>query len=176
MSVASNLTQLKQRLELFWLARSEQERKLLTIGAAVVLLALIYSVLIGPALSGRAQLQKELPQLRQQAAQLRALAQEAAELARQPVPQVAPMTRESLAASLTARGMTAESLTLTGEYAKVQLNGVAFANLVSWLDTQRRENRIAVQDAAITAQAKPGQVNATLTLRQENGAGGAAAR
>jgi general secretion pathway protein M len=46
---------------------------------------------------------------------------------------------------------------MTGEYAKLQLNGVSFANLVAWLDAQRRENRIAVQDAAITALAAPGR-------------------
>ena len=45
----------------------------------------------------------------------------------------------------------------------------AFANLVGWLDTQRRESRIAVQEAAITQQGAPGQVDATLTLRQDAG-------
>ncbi|HEU4376301.1 MAG TPA: type II secretion system protein GspM, partial [Telluria sp.] len=57
------------------------------------------------------------------------------------------------------------------EFARVQLTGVAFANLVGWLDAQRRENRIAVQDAAISAKEPAGQVDATLTLRQDGGAG-----
>jgi general secretion pathway protein M len=86
------------------------------------------------------------------------------------------MTREALAASLSGRGLSPQSLSLNGEYAKLQLNGVSFANLVTWLDAQRRENRIAVQDAAVTALATAGQVDANLTLRQNLGAGAASGR
>ena len=81
------------------------------------------------------------------------------------------MTRESLMASLTARGITPGSLTLTGEYARLQVTGVSFANLVSWLDAQRRESRIAVQEGSFTAQDPVGQVDANLTLRQDAGTG-----
>ncbi|MDL2353854.1 MAG: type II secretion system protein GspM [Pseudomonadota bacterium] len=171
MSAASSIGQLKDRLALAWLARTEQERKLLAGAAALAALALVYALLVAPALAGKAALDKELPQLRTQAAQLRALALEAGELARQPVLQAAPMTRESLTASLAALSITAQSLTMTGEYARLQLTGVSFANLAGWLDAQRRENRIAVQDAAIGAQGAAGQVDATLTLHQDAGAG-----
>lgn len=171
MSAASNIAQAKERLAVLWLARTEQERKFLAVGAAVAALALVYALFIGPALAGRAQLTKDLPQLRQQAAQLRAMALEAAELAGQPVLQVTPMTRESLSASLAARSINPQSLAMTGEYARLQLTGVSFANLVSWLDAQRREHRIALQDAAFTAQSPAGQVDATLTLHQDTGAG-----
>ena len=169
MSTASMIGQFKERLAVYWLARTEQERKYLAAGAAVVALALVYTLFIDPAVTGRAQLRKDLPQLRQQAAQLQALALEAGELARQPAPQVVPMTRETLAARLAARSMTPKELVMTGEYAKLQLNGVAFANLVAWLDSERREHRILVQDAAITAQSPAGQVDALLTLRQNTG-------
>ena len=156
MSAASSIAQVRERLAVSWLARTEQERKFLAIGGALALLALVYALFVAPALAGRAQLEKDLPQLRQQAAQLRAMALEAGELARQPAVQVAPMTRESLTASLAALSITPQSLTMTGEYARIQLAGVSFANLVGWLDAQRRENRIAVQDAAITrADARP---------------------
>jgi general secretion pathway protein M len=40
---------------------------------------------------------------------------------------------------------------------------------VSWLDAQRRESRIAVQEGSFTAQDPQGQVDANLTLRQDNG-------
>jgi general secretion pathway protein M len=131
----------------------------------------VYALFIDPALTGRAKLEKALPQMRQEAAQMRAMAQEAGELARQPVLQVTPMTRESLAASLAALSMTPGSLTVTGDTARLQLAGVSFANLVSWLDAQRREAHIAVREATITAQGAPGQVDATLSLRQDTGAG-----
>jgi general secretion pathway protein M len=170
MTLAAQFGQLRERVLAWWLARTEQERKYLAIGGTVVLLGLVYAVLVAPALDGRAQLRAALPQLRQQDAQLKALAAEAATLAGQPVPQVAPMTREALTTSLATRGLTAASLTVTGEYAKLQLNGVSFANLVAWLDAQRRENRVGVQDAAFSALAQAGQVDATVTLHQNTGA------
>jgi general secretion pathway protein M len=174
MSFASTIAQLRGRALAYWVARTDQERKFLTVGAGVLAVTLGYLVLIAPALEGRAQLRRALPQMRQQAAQLQAMAQEATALNSQPAPQVAPMTRESLTASLSGRGLAAQSLSMTGEYAKLQLNNTSFANLMMWLDAQRRENRIAVQDAAITALPVAGQVDAALTLHQNTGAPAAA--
>ena len=176
MNLAATIGQLRERALAWWIVRTEQERKFLSIGAAVVLVALVYLVLVAPALAGRAQLRAALPQLRQQDAQLKALAAEASALAAQPVPQVAPMTREALTASLNTRGLAAASLTVTGEYAKLQFNGVSFANLVAWLDAQRRENRVALQDGAFSALAQAGQVDATLTLHQNSGGAPAGAQ
>jgi general secretion pathway protein M len=153
----------------FWQARTEQERKFLGVGGIVVGLALFYGLLIGPALDGRARLRKELPELRQQAAELQALALEAASLRGQNTIAPSPMTRDSLNAGLAARGLTPQSLTITGEYAKAQFNGVPFAGLVTWLDAIRTESRIAVFDASFSAQDTAGMVNATLTLRQGAG-------
>ena len=160
------INRLKDQLNLYWLARTEQERKYLTVGAAVVFGALIYMLFIDPAVTGRAKLRKELPELRQQAAQLQALALEAADIASQGVPQVTPMTREGLMASLAARGLKTDSLVMTGEFAKVNFTGVSFANLYAWTESQRREHRIGVLEAGVTASTPAGQVDATLTLRQ----------
>lgn len=155
----------------FWLARTEQERKFLSVGGLLAAVLLVYGILIGPALDGRARLREELPQLRQQAAEVQAMAQQASQLSRAEPAQAPPMTRDSLTAALGARGLAAQSIGITGEYAKVQISGVPFAGLVSWLDAMRRENRIAVQDANIVPQATAGMVDATLTLRQGGGAG-----
>jgi general secretion pathway protein M len=178
MSLASKIAELRGSASAAWNARTDQERKFLTGGGAVVLLALLYTLLVAPAVEGRARLQRALPDLRQQAAQLQALGAEAAALAREPVAPVTPMTRETLAASLRTRGLTPESLAMTGEFAKLRLTGVSFANLVAWLDAERRENRVTLQDATVSAQTPAGQVDATLTLRQaaaEPAAGAAAA-
>ncbi|RSZ55743.1 type II secretion system protein M [Massilia atriviolacea] len=171
MSALAAVSGLKDKLALYWMARTEQERKFLGIGAAIVLLALVYGVFLAPALEGSARLRKELPLLKQQKAQLEALAKTAAELSGQSAPQVTPMSRETLGASLSARGIKPESLSMTGEYAKLQVTGVAFSNLFAWLEAQRLENRIGVLDAAITASTPAGQVDATLTLRQNADAG-----
>jgi general secretion pathway protein M len=157
----------KAQAIVFWEARSAQERKLLTLGAAVVVLALVWAVLFAPAMEGRAELKKSLPQLRQQAAQLQALAAEAGTLSGSAPVDVAVMSRDSLVSSLAARSLTATSVGITGEYAKLELRNVPFGALLQWLDAVRREGRIAVQDASIVAQPTPGLVDATLTLHQD---------
>lgn len=172
MKAAASFVALRERALAYWLARTDQERKFLGVGAAVILVALVYAVLLAPALEGRATLQRSLPELRQQAAQLQTMAAEASTLATSPAPPPAPMTQEALNASMAQRSLKPGSLSITGEYAKLQFNDVSFANLVAWLDAQRRENRITVQDAAFTALAVEGQVDASLTLRQNLGEGG----
>jgi general secretion pathway protein M len=171
MKAVTVVAQLKDQLSLYWLARTEQERKYLAVGGIVVLAALVYMLFMAPALNGREKLRAQLPQLREEAAKMQALALEAGELARQPAPQVTPMTRETLSASLASRSITPTSLVVSGDFAKLQLNGVAFAAVYSWLDAQRRENRILAEDVAVTAGAPAGQVDAVLTLRQNTGDG-----
>jgi general secretion pathway protein M len=157
---------IRERAQTWWLGRTDQERKFLAVGAGVTAVALVYALLLAPALEGRDTLRDALPELRQQAAQLQTLAAEAQGLAASPAPQVPPMTQEALVASMAQRSLVAGSITMTGEYAKIQFNGVSFANLMTWLDAQRRENRVQVQDATFTALPALGQVDATLTLRQ----------
>ena len=169
MSIAGKISGLRERVNAYWLARTAQERKFLLAGGAVVALAIFYLVLLEPAVTGRDQLRRALPEMRQQAAQLQALAAEAQAVAAQPAPAVAPVTSESLGASMAARGLKPSSLSVSGEYTKVQLANVSFANLMAWLDAQRRESRITVQDAQFSAQTALGQVDATLTLRQSIG-------
>lgn len=163
--------QLKEGVLVYWNARTAQERRYLAVGGSVVALALVYSLFVEPAVEGRANLKKALPELRQQAAQLQAMAAEAQALKGAGMPQVAPMTQESLTASLAARSIKAESITMTGEFAKLQVKEVAFANLVTWLDAQRSESRILVQDMDLSAQGAEGMVGGTLTLRQNGGGG-----
>ena len=171
MSAMTAISQLKDQLALFWLGRTEQERKFLAVGGVAVLATLVYLLFMAPALNGREKLRAQLPQLREEAAKMQALALEAGELARQPAPQVAPMTRESISASLAARSLTPASLVVSGDFAKVQLNGVSFAGVYAWLEAQRRENRIVAEDVGVTAASPAGQVDAVLTLRQNTGEG-----
>lgn len=160
------IVKLRERAALYWLARTEKERNYLAVGGATVAGALVYMLLIDPAVTGIARLTKQLPELRVEAARMQALALEAGELARQPPTQVTPMNKEALTASLTARSLAPTSVAMTGDYAKLQFTGVSFAGLYSWLDAQRREHRIEVNDLAVTASTPLGQVDATLTLRQ----------
>lgn len=154
----------------WWSVRTEQEQRMLSIGGAVVALGLVWGVLIDPALSGRAELQVRLPKDNQQLAEMQALAGEATQLAAQPVAQPQPLSKDGVAARLQAAGLSTQNLAVTGDYIKVEFKGVPFAGLVSWLDAIRREQRVTVQEGSVTQQGAAGQVDASLTLRQESAA------
>ena len=154
----------------WWSARTEKEQRMLAIGGIVVALGLVWGVLIDPALTGRAKLQKELPQLNQHVAELQSVAVEAAQLAAQPPVQPQPLIKDVVAARLQAAGLTSQNLAVTVDYIKVEFKGVPFAGLVTWLDAMRREQRVVVQEGSLTQQGPAGQVDANLTLRQESSA------
>lgn len=154
----------------WWGARNEQEQRMLAIGGIVVALGLVWGVLIDPAMTGRARLQKDLPRMNQQLAELQSLAGEATQLAAQPPVQPQPLSKDGVAARLQAAGLTTQNLAVTGDYIKVEFKGVPFPGLVTWLDAMRREQRVTVQEGSVTQQGPAGQVDANLTLRQESSA------
>lgn len=146
-------------------ARSAQERKMLGLGGAAVVLALLYGVGLEPALEGRAKVAKALPELRQQQAQMQALAQEAQAYAARPPSNGAPMGKETLETSMSQRSLTGQ-VQMLGEQARVQLNSVPFSAVVNWLDELQKTGRISVVEASVASMPTPGVVSATLTLRQ----------
>jgi len=166
MNMASLLNQSRQSIAEFWIARDARERAMLATAAVVVALGLFYALLIDPALTGRAQLNKNLPELRQQAALLQALAKEAAALSGKSAPPVTAMSEESIKTALAGKGLKPQSVQITGDLAKLQLVSVSFAATLGWLDTLQKTAQVSVVDANIVALPQPDMVNATLTLRQ----------
>jgi general secretion pathway protein M len=151
----------------YWDARAPRERRILGALGALVLLALLYLLLIEPALSGREQLRKSLPALRGQVSQVQGMARELSATKPSAGAEVQPATRENIEASLTRAGLKAQSVNVSGELTRVQLNNVSFAALSAWLDQVAKALGISVTEAAIVAQAQADIVNATLTLRQQ---------
>lgn len=158
---------LRQSVLLFLAARDRRERILLGCGAALLVTALIYILLIDPALAGRTQLRKSLPSLHQQVAEAQALAGEALTLSSKTAAPVAAVSKQSIEASLGRRGLTAQSVLVTGDFVKVQLAAAPFAGIIGWLAELQTGARLAVSDATITALAEPGSVDATLTLQRQ---------
>lgn len=156
-----------QPLQEFWSARNARERSMLSIAAGAIGLALIYLVLIDPALEGRAQLSKTLPALRQQVAQMQALSKEAGELADKDAPVVEPVSRAGVEAALGRNGLKAQNLTVNNEVIVAQFSGASFAQLVRWLQDMQKTAMVTVVESNIVAQDQPDSVNATLTLRQQ---------
>ena len=118
------------------------------------------------------RLQKDLPALRQQAAELQSLTARAASLSSQLAAQPAsPLSKEAVETALKSKGLNPQSVLLSGDMAKVQLSAVAFAGLLDWLEEVQKNARWQVVDANVSAlggqTAQPGIVNATVTLWQQ---------
>jgi general secretion pathway protein M len=166
MNLTSLLDQSRQSFSAFWTVRDARERAMLAVAALVVTFGLAYALLIDPALAGRNQLNKNLPLLRQQVAQMQALSRESAALSGKTAAPSLAMSKENIEAALARNGLKPQSVMLTGDFAKVQLSTVSFAGTLNWLDDMQKTALLTVVDANIVALAQPDMVNATLTLRQ----------
>ena len=166
MNPANLLNRSGRSLSAFWIARDARERTMLAVAATTAALGLFYALLIGPALTGRDQLHKNLPELRQQAAQLQALSKEAEAISGKSAPQVAAISEESIKTALARSGLKPQSVTLTGDLVKVQFAAASFAGTLEWLDDMQKTARLSVVEANITALAQPDMVDVTLTLRK----------
>ena len=80
---------------------------------------------------------------------------------------MAAISRESIEAALALKGLKAQSVMLTGDFVKVQLTAVSFANTLGWLDDLQKTAMLSVVDANVVALAQADMVDATLTLRQQ---------
>ncbi len=159
-------SELKESVSTFWMERQARERSLLMAAGAVIVLGMVYAFLLEPAISGRQQLEKSLPALRQQAAEMQVLSRQAATLASINAQPPATVTRESIESSLVRRGLKPQSVALTGDLVRLQMAPVSFAGLLEWLEEMRQTARLSVVEATIVAQAQADMVNVTLTLKQ----------
>jgi len=89
MTTASRMTlSLRQRITAAWQGLTLRERRLLMLGSTSLVVLLCWFWVIDPAIKMRKKMQQQLPELRTQSVQLRALAQEVAAL-----PSAAPVTQ-----------------------------------------------------------------------------------
>jgi general secretion pathway protein M len=150
----------------FWSARDYREQILLSVALVLLGLALMYALLIAPALEGRKQLHKDLPLLRQQVAQMQLLSKEVAEFAEKPAATANPVDRVSIEASLARNGLKLQDMQFTGNFVKVQLAAVSFTSILSWVEEMRKTSHLLVDAANIVALSQPDTVDATLTLNR----------
>ena len=161
------INHLKQSAATFWNERNKREQNMLAVGIVAVVLALIYIVLLDPAMSGRKDLAKKLPALRQQSAEVQSLARDVQAMGQKSAAPPPALTREGVESSLTSKGLKPQNLAVTGELVKAQLNGASFSAITDWLTDAQRTMRLTVLDANIEAQQQVDIVNANLTLRQQ---------
>lgn len=163
---------LRARWEAFWTNLAPRERWLVASGIAVVTLACAYLLLWEPAATGRARLAKELPALREQAAQMATLAREARTLAGHVPPrQSGEAQRTALESSLASHGLKPAQLAIQGETIQLQLDGIAFGAWTDWLASVRDAQRLKITEAQIRYVGAPAIVNVRAVLQAPAPAG-----
>jgi general secretion pathway protein M len=154
----------------FWDARSAREKAMLTWGGAVLAVAIGWSVLWAPASDGRARLHESLPGLQRQLAQMTAQADEARALAGAAA-SVAPggqALKDALTTSLSDHGIQGAQVQLIGTTVQVQLKNASFPAFTGWLDDVRKQFKVQVVEAHMTALKTDGQVDLTASLQPAN--------
>ncbi len=164
------IEQLLQR----WQQLSMRERRLLVAAGSVGGCALVFLLLIEPAVTGREAVQARLPALRAQVAEADLMVAEARRLssaaAAAPRPSLQSV-RVRLEQSLESAGLRAglQQIQATESLIDVRLRGVPFAAWLGWLDTALRDTRLRVADLSITRDTEPGLVSVRMVLELPGG-------
>ena len=150
-----------------WKTLATRERRLVGAALGIVVLAVVYLLMFEPAWTGRRELQRELPALRSQLAQMSALANEARRLGGVPKGAESPQAmRAALEASVQGAGLAGSltKLDQSGELFDLRFGSVPHAAWLAWLDTTVRETQLRVADLAVTREAVPGLVSVRLVM------------
>lgn len=151
----------------FWEVRTPREKTLLMWGGIVLGIALVYLVLWAPAYEGRARLRQTLPAMQRQLATMNAQANEARSLepAAEGVMPTGGALRDALAKSLADNGMQPTQIQVIGTAVQIQLKNASFPNWTMWLDDARKQFKVQVSEARVTALKQDGQVDLTASLQ-----------
>ena len=157
----SALAGLRDTLRTRWSAMAVRERRLVTLGAVVLGLALLWFTAIAPAWRITQQAPAQLEALDAQLQQMQALAKEATTLrAVAPIPLA--QAQSALSAATQRLGPQAK-LSQQGERAVLALKGATGAQLGAWLAEARAGARVHVVEASLNL-AGPGLYDGSLTL------------
>jgi general secretion pathway protein M len=155
-----------------WFSRSDRERVLLGVMAALIGVLAGYAVFWQPAETHVRQLEKELPSMRSELSVMQGIAAELS--SRHGVASAgnpAPLTVQPLDAvvtqSLKEAGIEAQSVTLGSDgRVRVECRQVPFSTMADWLDQMRKKWQVALQEGRFERTTASGQVKATLVLRR----------
>jgi len=162
-------TQWKNLAMNFWQQRNRREQFMLTGAAGFVMLTLIFSLLISPAMTGRERLQNSLPLARRQSVTLQQLLLQAGTLSKKPETAATPLTQSDIELALTRSNLHSKSIIIAGDSAKLELVAADMSGLLIFLQDMQKTASLHVSDAKFTATSKPGLIDATITLRQTRG-------
>ncbi len=144
-----------------WQARTPRERRAAVLAAVALLVLLVWTLAVRPALRTVREAPMRIDRLDAELRQMRALAAESRELRALP-----PVTATQAAAALqaaTARLGAAGRLTLLGDRATLTLDGVQAAPLAAWLEEARGTARARPLEAQLARSPRGGYAG-TLTV------------
>ena len=152
------------RIQQAWQARSPGERRAAALGAALLALFLVATLVWLPLERSRARLEAEAPRLRASIASLQRDADEVKRL--RALPASAPATGAPLASLATNGGGLAGSQMTVLDERRVRLTGadVSFGALLEWLGNAQATHGMRVESARLDALPAPGRVRAELVL------------
>lgn len=156
-------------------ALAPRERRLVTGAGLLLALALVFTLLVEPALDTARTLREELPRLRGQAALVADLTTQAAALRKHAAaPATALPTAADLGASLARAGLPADRWTLEppgqGDSVTLAVTELPASALLRWLEDSTADWGLAVRQVALTRATNangrplPGLVNGRVTL------------
>jgi general secretion pathway protein M len=159
--------EIARSLSEFWEVRTPREKTLLMWGGLALGLVLVYLVLWAPAYEGRARLRESLPAMQRQLATMTAQANDARSLApaAEGVMPTGGALRDALAKSLADNGMQPTQVQVIGAAVQIQLKNASFPNWTMWLDDARKQFKVQVSEAHVTALKPDGQVDLTASLQ-----------
>lgn len=132
-----------------WTALAPRERRLVSLAAAAVVLALLWLLALAPALATLRSAPAQRAQLQAEAQRMQALRDEAQAL--KALPRLDPQeAQRALEASTRARLGSAAQFSMVGERAQVTVRDVSAQDLADWLADARANARASVVDARLT--------------------------
>jgi general secretion pathway protein M len=151
----------------FWDQRTEREKAIIAWGGGALAVVIAWSVLWAPAQEGRSHLRESLPSLQRQLAQMTAQSNEARELsaAAQGVAPTGAALKDALTASLGDHGLAATQVLVIGNAVQIQMKNASFPAWTSWVDDARKQFKVQVAEAHVTALKEDGQVDLTASLQ-----------
>ncbi|MEO0316082.1 MAG: hypothetical protein RI928_2538 [Pseudomonadota bacterium] len=155
----------RQRIAAAWQGLTLRERRLMILGGAALAVMLCWWWVMDPAIKTRKKMRQQLPELRAQSMQLRALAQELTNMP--PAAPLAPsVSRQELERLLMDSGLKAQQITLSESTFTLSFSDVPFSALTEYLQKAQREQQWIVTDAMITARDRIDRVDAKLSLQR----------
>jgi general secretion pathway protein M len=151
----------------FWDQRTEREKTLLVWGGGVLGVLIAWSVLWAPAQEGRGRLRESLPSLQRQLAQMTAESNEARPLAAavQGVAPTGAALKDALTASLGDHGLAATQVQVIGNAVQIQMKNASFPAWTNWVNDARKQFKVQVAEAHVSALKEDGQVDLTASLQ-----------